>query len=144
MRIGEFSQNTGMSIDTLRYYNKIKLIVPQKINNKRWYTEDDLEKANAIIKLKNLNFTLEEIKSLFDLDKDINETEKFNLESIQKIKGCLDIIEQKYKCIINKQQDLIQIKLVLENMINKTNKLLEIGYLPNKDTKKAIDRNDIV
>lgn len=127
MEIGEFSRKTGITIDTLRYYHKIGLLMPEKINNRRFYTEEDLEKARAIIKLKNLNFTLYEIKLLFDLEKDIDENETLNNESRTKVNECLNIIKEKYEDIIRKEKDLIQIKFALEKMINKTNQLLESG-----------------
>jgi DNA-binding transcriptional MerR regulator len=47
-------KETSISIDTLRYYNKIGLLEPKRLNNIRKYHEDDLQKAIAIIKLKML------------------------------------------------------------------------------------------
>ena len=133
MEIGEFTNKTGITIDTLRYYNKIGLLVPQRSGNRRNYSEEDLEKAVVIIKLKNLNFTLEEIKAMFQLENDINEDEALNYESRKKIHSCLDILKEKYNDILIKEQDLIQMKQILEKMINKTNRLLEVGYFFRKD-----------
>lgn len=137
MEIGEFSNKTRITIDTLRYYNKIGLLVPDKINNRRWYTEEDLEKADIIKRLKCLNFSLEEIKILFDLDREIDDTDILNSESRDKIKYCYSIIEQKYNDIIQQERDLIMIKSGLEKMISKTTKLLTTGCIPpHKDTEK--------
>ena len=133
VEIGEFSCKTGLTIDTLRYYNKIGLLEPERINNRRHYTEDDIEKAIIITKLKNLNFTLDEIRILFDLDKDVDENKALDGESRIKVKTLLNIIEEKHNEIIKKEQDLIQIKTILEKMIYKTNKLLEAGCFINID-----------
>lgn len=136
MEIGEFANKTGIGIDTLRYYNKIGILVPQRSsNNRRSYSQGDLEKVNVIIRLKNLNFTLEELKILFQLDSEINENEDLNYESREKINSCLDIIKEKYDDVLRKEQDLLQIKQVLERMIIKTNRLLEYGHFFERDDK---------
>ncbi len=68
-KIGEFSKLTGFSIKTLRYYDEIGLLKPSKTDdftNYRYYEEKDLELYKKIIYLKNLGFTLEEIKNNID------------------------------------------------------------------------------
>ena len=135
MEIGEFSKKTGITLDTLRYYNKIELLAPERMNNRRRYTDEDIEKAMAILKLKKLNFSLEEIKALFDLEKDINEEQKINNENKAKINGCLNIIEEKYHEILEKERDIIQMKYTLEKMIDKTNKLLKSEKIIGEEIK---------
>lgn len=128
MEIGEFSVKSGITIDTLRYYDKIGLLIPPKANNRRSYSEEDLEKAKVITKLKSLNFSLDEIKALFELEEDIEQDKALNEESINKINSCLEMIVQKYNIIIKQEQDLIQVKQALKRMIDKTNKLLDLKY----------------
>ncbi|MCM1991839.1 MerR family transcriptional regulator [Oceanirhabdus seepicola] len=135
MEIGEFSKKTGTTIDTLRYYDKIKLLVPERINNRRRYTEEDIDKVIAILKLKKLNFSLEEIKALFELEKDINEEQGINNENKSKINGCLNIIEEKYREILERERDIIQIRCILEKMIHKTNKLLKSEKIISEEIK---------
>jgi DNA-binding transcriptional MerR regulator len=137
MEIGEFSRETGITIDTLRYYDKLGLVTPEKINNRRRYTAEDLEKSSAILKLKSLGFTLDEIRRLFDLEKDISGDEPLNSESINRVKHCLCLVEEKYEEIIRKEQDILQTKYALKKMIDKTNKLLEIGYFFDKSINKV-------
>lgn len=127
MNIGKFSKETGISIDTLRYYNKIGLLEPARVKERRCYTEVDLEKMAAITKLKNLNFSLEEIKALFELEEDIEAEESLTAAGKEKISSCLALIKKKYTCIVKQEQDLQQMKKALERMIDKTNKLLDIG-----------------
>lgn len=125
MEIGEFSSKTGLSIDTLRYYDKIGLLVPEKINRRRFYNEYDLEKAAVIIQLKNLDFSLEEIRVIFVLGDDIDEKKSLSSEEKAKIISCLGLIEEKYDCMVKKEQDILHMKAVLKRMIEKTNKLLQ-------------------
>lgn len=71
MLIGQLSILTGFSRDTIRYYEKIGLIVlPRKArreNNYKDYPEEVLHQLNAIRKYKDLGFTLEEIRELLVL-----------------------------------------------------------------------------
>lgn len=64
LRIGEFAALTGISINMLRNYDKIGLLVPEhvdKINNYRYYSESQIIAANRIQILKELGFALKEI-----------------------------------------------------------------------------------
>ena len=68
-KIGEFSELTGVSTKTLRYYDSIGLLKPSIIDNftnYRYYNDAELRLFKRIEYLKKLGFTLEEIKS--DLD----------------------------------------------------------------------------
>lgn len=119
MEVGKFSQETGISIDTLRYYDKIGLLSPSRTKNRRCYSSEDLEMALMINKLKNLNFTLEEIKLLFDLDESIGESKKLDEEDIKKVQDCINVISEKYKDILKKEKELLQVKQTLEKMLGK-------------------------
>jgi DNA-binding transcriptional MerR regulator len=125
MDIGEFSKITDITIDTLRYYDKIKLLIPTKVNSRRIYTEEDIEKAVIIIKLKKLNFSLMEIKAFFELEKNIEQSEEINDESVKDIENCLMMIEMKYKAIERQEEELRIVKTALSKMIIKTNSLIQ-------------------
>lgn len=127
MEIGKFSNETGITIDTLRYYDKIRLLVPKRINNRRCYSVEDRVKIQLILKLKKLDFSLDDIKILFKLEDSISDNYELKNEDRDNIHSCLDMIEGKYKEIIKKEQDIILIKYALEKMMNKTNRLLETG-----------------
>ena len=68
MQIGEIAKQSGFSKDTLRYYEKIGLIKLNKKlrgeNNYRIYDGAMLNRLKTIKQLKNIGFTLKEIKSL--------------------------------------------------------------------------------
>ncbi|GKU25773.1 hypothetical protein CFOLD11_25990 [Clostridium folliculivorans] len=125
MDIGKFSKITTISIDTLRYYDKIKLLIPAKANSRRMYTEEDVEKALIIIKLKKLDFSLDEIKAFFELEKNIEQCEDINGESVKDIEICLKMIELKYRAIERQEEELRIVKTALNKMIIKTNSLIQ-------------------
>lgn len=66
LQIGKFSKLTGLSIRTLRYYDEIDLFKPTEIDlftGYRYYTEDQIKDLELINKLKNVGFSLDEIKN---------------------------------------------------------------------------------
>ena len=66
LKIGEFSSITGISVKTLRYYDDIDLFKPSDVDlftGYRYYHEDQIKDLQLINDLKNIGFTLEEIKN---------------------------------------------------------------------------------
>ncbi|WP_446898923.1 MerR family transcriptional regulator [Clostridium sp. LBM24168] len=61
--IGEFSKKVGLSIDTLRYYERIDLIHPERDDiNRRIYCEKDISWLNFISRLKATNMPIKQIQ----------------------------------------------------------------------------------
>jgi DNA-binding transcriptional MerR regulator len=67
--IGTLAELTGVSVETLRYYEKIKLIAPGARSAKgyRLYNPDAVRVIRFIRGAKELNFTLDEIHRLLAL-----------------------------------------------------------------------------
>lgn len=68
-RIGEFAKITGLSITTLRYYDEIDLFKPEEIDiftSYRYYNESQVEDIKTINDLKEIGFSLEEIKKYWN------------------------------------------------------------------------------
>lgn len=95
MQIKEIAKQSGFSRDTIRYYEKIGLIQLDKkqrdINNYRNYSEANLQKLLLIRQMKNIGFTLNEIKDLMRMD-ELNWVSCDSVSSI--IKSKLEKIEQ--------------------------------------------------
>lgn len=73
--IGEFSELTGFSIDTLRYYEKQGIIVPKRDeNNRRIFDEKDREWLAFIRKLKLTGMKLKDIQTYSQLRYEGEET----------------------------------------------------------------------
>jgi len=63
-RIGEFSQITKVTIDTLRHYDALGLLKPAKVDpftGYRYYSARQLVTLNRILALKEVGFSLDEI-----------------------------------------------------------------------------------
>lgn len=82
MQIGEIAKQSGFSKDTLRYYEKIGLLQLDKKqrgeNNYRFYDSTILQKLSTIKSLKQVGFTLNEIKRLLTMD----ESNRINCQSV--------------------------------------------------------------
>lgn len=81
MTIGEFSRLTQVTIKTLRHYDRLGLLVPNEVDEwsrYRYYDVSQMQQLNAILRLKDLGFSLEEIGGLLD-----EGTHKPSLEQIE-------------------------------------------------------------
>jgi len=67
---------TGLSRETLRYYEKMKLLNPARRANNgyRAYVADDLERLEFICRTKKAGFTIRKIRELLELKKSSNAT----------------------------------------------------------------------
>jgi len=67
--IREVSHQTGLSPDTLRYYEKIKLLprVQRNRSGRREYGDQDLSRLRFIQRAQKMNFSLAEIADLLDM-----------------------------------------------------------------------------
>lgn len=66
-KIGEFSRITKLTIKTLRYYDEENILTPSYRNEEngyRYYDENDFKKAELILLLRSLEFSIAEIKDL--------------------------------------------------------------------------------
>ncbi|WP_170311489.1 MerR family transcriptional regulator [Vallitalea okinawensis] len=77
--VGEFSKKAGVTIRTLRYYDKIGLLTPTTHNDigHRLYNNSDFQKLQRIITLKFVGFSLSDIQNVMaSPDTSIEETLK--------------------------------------------------------------------
>ena len=68
LSIGEFSRVTQLSIKALRLYHEKGILVPGSVNLRskyRYYGSRDVEKARVLRQLRELGFSLQEIKEIF-------------------------------------------------------------------------------
>ena len=69
IRIGELSRQTGCNIETIRYYERIGLL-PAPVRSAgryRLYDTADLRRLSFIRRARDLDFTLDEVRSLVSL-----------------------------------------------------------------------------
>ncbi len=70
-KIGEFSKLSHVTVKTLRYYDRIGLLKPAKVDrftSYRYYSADQLPRLNRILALKDLGLSLDQIARLLDHD----------------------------------------------------------------------------
>lgn len=74
-RIGLFAKLNKVSVKTLRFYDQKGLLVPDHVdetNNYRYYSPDQMLVLNKILSLKELNFSLDEIRLIVQEDVDLD------------------------------------------------------------------------
>jgi len=71
-KIGEVTEQTGVSTDTLRYYEKYGLLsnISRTASGIRQYTVKDISKLKFIKRAQGMNFSLNEIKDLLSMRED--------------------------------------------------------------------------
>ena len=75
--IGEFSRITGLSVKTLRFYHEKGVLVPSSVDEDtgyRYYDHGSIEKARVVMRLRAMEFSLNEIADIlsnFDDEADI-------------------------------------------------------------------------
>ena len=74
-RIGDIARKANVTVRTVRYYESLSLIKPsfRSQGGQRYYSEKDLVYLKRIIELKELDFSLDEIKKIINL-KDVDKT----------------------------------------------------------------------
>ena len=69
LSIGEFSQAARLTVKTLRYYHEVGILPPVRLDATtcyRCYDDSSYKRAAAIASLKELGFSLEEIRIVLD------------------------------------------------------------------------------
>jgi len=70
MQIGQVAQSTGLSIDTIRFYEKQGLVhaPPRSSGGYRVYDERDVERFQFVGRAQGLGFSLQEIRELLVIE----------------------------------------------------------------------------
>lgn len=124
--IGEFSDLTNVSIYTLRYYEKEKLIIPnRKENGRRCYSEKDVLWIQFIKRLKDTNMSIKEIKKYAKLRAIGDSTMNERMEMLIKHRTSLEEEIAKSNEHLKKLNDKID---CYKEMINaqKENELIDV------------------
>jgi MerR family Zn(II)-responsive transcriptional regulator of zntA len=110
MQIGEFASQTGIPIDTLRYYEKLKLIKSERsASGYRLYSEESFNTARFILSAKQLGFSLDLIKQLLSIQ--VNKQDA----SCEDVKQFVHVQIQE---VDQKLQELANIKRAMERLYN--------------------------
>lgn len=110
-QIGVVAEKTGLSVHTIRYYEKLGLITPPKrsAGGFRLYPEKEIEKIRFIIKAQSFGLTLEEIQKIIGC-------------SDQGINPCCDLITEVFTAKIKefefKISELQQMRKKLKRLVS--------------------------
>ncbi|NCS82044.1 MAG: Hg(II)-responsive transcriptional regulator [Ignavibacteria bacterium CG_4_8_14_3_um_filter_37_9] len=107
--VGQIAEEVGINVETIRYYEKLKLLPKPKRRESRYriYDETDLKRLSFIKRAKELGFTLKEIKELFGL----------KIDSDARCGDVKHLTEHKLKDVDNRISDLKKIRHVLVKLI---------------------------
>lgn len=141
LKIGDFAQKFGVSIKTVRYYESVGLIVPGYIDlytGYRYFNENNVQRMEEILALKDLGFSLIEIKNfkvsevqekikdykikVINIQKQINQLQEISLKGKEVLKMKRFINDER---VIGKW-DLVGIASNIEEA--KANKFIQDDY----------------
>ncbi len=109
MNIGEAATEAGLPAKTLRYYEDIGLVTPQRSDNGyRHYAEEDIHKLRFLQRSRSLGFTIADCRTLISLYEDTSRASA-DVKSIAK--SHLDQVEIKI-------QELKSLRNTLKHLIN--------------------------
>lgn len=126
--IGETASLFKVNIRTLRYYDKIGLLVPERVDpdtGYRYYSTKQFERLNTILYLKALKVPLERI-SFFFKSKDISVMEELLKEQKSRIRELILELEKAEKKIDSR---IGQIRYAVESPINE----IELKTIPDRN-----------
>ena len=124
LSIGEFSKATSLTIKTLRYYHELSLLPPAEIDELtgyRYYSKQSFERVHIINTLKDMGFTLNEVKSIISQCKNEKELKSF-------IEKKLSEIDEKVKQLVSHKKRLNHFKelMALEKLQHTEIKEIEV------------------
>ncbi|PYE38609.1 MULTISPECIES: Cd(II)/Pb(II)-responsive transcriptional regulator [Psychrobacter] len=111
IKIGELAKRTGATVETIRYYEKEKLLPEpsRSEGNYRLYRENHIERLQFILHCRTLDMTLDEVRTLLQyweepdrdcgdvdtlLDEHIHAVE-VRIEELKQLKQHLNVLRQK-------------------------------------------------
>ncbi len=143
-QISDFSKKSSTSVQTLRYYDNIKLLIPNKIdpnNSYRYYTSDQLNTVKIINYLKNMGFKLKEIIQILEqYDENTLKIQKEKLENeIIKHQKTIKTLE---KLIVNMKTSNRKFEIELAHLLNnkerRKTKTMKENYILAKEKLELI------
>lgn len=122
VKIGAVSKQFNIPVDTLRYYDRIGLLSPERRGKVRWYSPECCQRLRAIMQMKNLMFTLEEIRDILTLDEQVEHSIEGKALDHQALAAILARVRGKYRDVENLESNIREVKKGLAKIIAKVEK----------------------
>lgn len=118
---GSFARKARVSLRTIRYYDKIDLLKPTRVedNGRRYYTDEDFTKLQQILTFKMLGFSLDEIKAMT-----ISTPDKDTLQKSLSMQ--LSLVRMQKSQLAQMEQALLEADAFLKN-----NEQLDMNHMVN-------------
>lgn len=116
-RIGDLARLCNVTVRTIRYYESLGLLKSdfRSAGGQRYYSEADVVYLNRIAELKELDFTLAEIRTIIHMGKDDQGGEKRRAELLRQYRVKLSEALKKQASLERRIDDLVWHIEQLEN-----------------------------
>lgn len=144
---GEFAKKSGVTIRTIRYYDTKGLLKPSSYSksNYRLYTDEDFSRLQKILALKELGFSLEEIKVHLQYSKHDNIEKSLELQKeafekkIEYMKVIVDAIDNAQSMLSQREEIDWRHIIHIINLLS-TQKKIDYQF---KDSKRLVNMINI-
>jgi MerR family Zn(II)-responsive transcriptional regulator of zntA len=129
MKIGELAKLAGVSVQTVRFYERRRLMrTPRRTPaGYRLYNDSDLEIVRAIKRMQHFGFTLKEARSvlqLFALPGDTGKNPPYAHGSHECLREAASIGERKLRALGEQIQALVDVRTELEETLRQVSEKL--------------------
>ena len=150
LSVSEVSETLGISKDTLRYYDRLELVSPNRGNNQyRYYSESNILDLQYIEVMKYVGFTLKDIKKILSNMRNCSGQDLENIkvlvsyqadrikQSIQVYKNIMELMSEAEKLLINKESPIhsLQIQKLVQQVFADLKRNDERKIYENSDSK---------
>ena len=131
IKIGEFAKLFDVTLKTVRYYEEVGLLMPAYVDiytGYRYFSEENVDRMNEILSLKDLGFSLDEIKN-FSEEEVKNKIKDYN-EKIKDLKRKLTTLKE----LSFKGKEVLEMRFI--NDENAIGKWQLVGIAENMESAK--------
>ncbi|MGG1396823.1 MerR family transcriptional regulator [Bacillus salipaludis] len=132
MKISTFARKFNVSIDTVRYYMNLGLLIPVKTGTYYEFDQTSEEDMNLITELKSFEFTLNEIREIIDLKRITllrdHEDLNFYLQLLERKKAGISYEISKLESTIQKID--LKMEVLRQKETNNTGTGFSLSFIP--------------
>jgi DNA-binding transcriptional MerR regulator len=132
-RIGEIAQQTGVSVETLRYYEKRRLLnaPPRTEGGFRLYSDEAVQQVRFIKQAQSLGLTLDDVQQLLT-----GRQRRPNVASCRKVR---DLLTRRIQDIDARIKELREFRRTLHGHLATCERALAVAGDPTCPTIEALD-----